>query len=228
MKTSRWLIPAVALAAVLVAGCGGTSAPATPSAASLISGMKTSIQHATSVRMTGTVTTGGQTLRLDLSMTKAGEMSGQIAAGQAAFTVLTTGGKSYIKVTASFLKYAKVPAAACAVMCDKYLLATGSLQSGLTGSISWSQMLDGSSKQINANNMTNTGKVTVNGQPAWALRSTDGGVGYVAAQGTPYLLRISAPKGQTGQIDFSEWNSVTIPPPPPASQVVDINKLFGH
>jgi hypothetical protein len=60
------------------------------------------------------------------------------------------------------------------------------------------------------------------------LRSTDGGVGYVAAQGTPYLLRISAPKGQTGQIDFSEWNSVTIPPPPPASQVVDINKLFGH
>jgi hypothetical protein len=190
--------------------------------------MKTSIQHATSVRMTGTVTTGGQTLRLDLSMTKAGEMSGQIAAGQAAFTVLTTGGKSYIKVTASFLKYAKVPAAACAVMCDKYLLATGSLQSGLTGSISWSQMLDGSSKQINANNMTNTGKVTVNGQPAWALRSTDGGVGYVAAQGTPYLLRISAPKGQTGQIDFSEWNSVTIPPPPPASQVVDINKLFGH
>lgn len=35
-------------------------------------------------------------------------------------------------------------------------------------------------------------------------------------------------KGQTGQLDFSEWNKVTIPLPPPASHVVNVNKLFGH
>jgi len=64
--------------------------------------------------------------------------------------------------------------------------------------------------------------VTVNGQPAWQMRLHDGSVAYVAAQGVPYPLRLM--KG-SDRIDFTQWNAVTIPPPPPASQVVDLSQL---
>jgi hypothetical protein len=66
--------------------------------------------------------------------------------------------------------------------------------------------------------------VTVNGRPAWQMRASDGSTVYVAAQGPPYPLRLT--KGPS-RIDFTQWNSVTIPPPPPASQVVDLSQLTG-
>jgi hypothetical protein len=64
--------------------------------------------------------------------------------------------------------------------------------------------------------------VTVHGQPAWQMKATDESTASVAAQGTPYLLRLA--KGSQ-HIDFTQWNSVTIPPPPPASKVVDLGQL---
>jgi len=54
------------------------------------------------------------------------------------------------------------------------------------------------------------------------MRLHDGSVAYVAAQGVPYPLRLM--KG-SDRIDFTQWNAVTIPPPPPASQVVDLSQL---
>jgi hypothetical protein len=56
------------------------------------------------------------------------------------------------------------------------------------------------------------------------MRASDGSTVYVAAQGPPYPLRLT--KGPS-RIDFTQWNSVTIPPPPPASQVVDLSQLTG-
>jgi hypothetical protein len=48
--------------------------------------------------------------------------------------------------------------------------------------------------------------------------------GEVAAQGPPYPLRLT--KGPS-RADFTQRNSVTIPPPPPASQIVDLSQLTG-
>jgi hypothetical protein len=64
--------------------------------------------------------------------------------------------------------------------------------------------------------------VTLNGQPAWQMRAGDGSMVYVAAQGAPYPLRVT--KG-VSRADFTQWNAVTIPPPPPAGQVVDLSQL---
>ena len=64
--------------------------------------------------------------------------------------------------------------------------------------------------------------VTVNGQRAWQMSVSSGGTAYVAARGTPYPLRmVQGPD----RIDFTRWNSVVIPPLPPASQVVDLSQL---
>ena len=135
MKRLGWLIPAAALAAVLAAGCGGPAAPAPPSPSGLVAGLKDALAHATSVRMKGTVASAGQTFSMDLSMTRSGELSGQLAVGAESFTVLVTGGTDSIKGEPAFLKYIKAPAGTCAVVCNKYLLAPGSLSSGLTGGI---------------------------------------------------------------------------------------------
>ena len=59
---------------------------------------------------------------------------------------------------------------------------------------------------------------------AWQMRASDGSTVYVAAQGPPYPLRLT--KGSS-RADFTQWNSVTIPPPPPASQIVDLSQLTG-
>ena len=227
MKRLGWLISAAALAAVLAAGCGGPAAPAPPSPSGLVAGMKDALAHATSVRMKGTVASAGQTFSMDLSMTRSGELPGHLAVGAESFTVLVTGGKTYIKVDAGFLKYIKAPAGTCAVVCNKYLLAPGSLSSGLTGGIGWPNLVEQPSKEVGASKLATGGTGMVNGQPARMLRAPHGSTRHVAAKGTPYLLRIVAPPGQTGRIDFTEWNHATILPPPPASEVIDLSQILG-
>ncbi len=242
------VIALAASAALLAAGCGsssgsgsgsgsggvsgasasaGSSTSATPSVSSLLSGMTTAFNQARSVHAAGTMATSGQTLMLDMSFTKTGEVSGTMAVGGASFYVLLTNGKAYIKVNAAFLKYVKAPAISCSLLCGKYLLASGSLK-GLTDSVSWSGMLAPIMKGPGASGASITGQATVDGQQAWVLKASDGSIGYIAAQGPPYLLRLTPPAGQgTGSIDFTQWNSATIPSPPPASQVIDLSQLTG-
>jgi hypothetical protein len=78
--------------------------------------------------------------------------------------------------------------------------------------------------QVSVPQLSYVRTVTVDGQPAWQMRASDGSTVYVAAQGPPYPLRLT--KGPS-RADFTQWNSVTIPPPPPASQVVDLSQLTG-
>ncbi len=57
------------------------------------------------------------------------------------------------------------------------------------------------------------GTKQVNGQAAVDLSDGQGGNLYVVAQGTPYLLRISAP-GSAGTLNFSEFGVAKIPTAP--------------
>ncbi len=237
---TRYRIPVIALAAatgLLATGCGSTQAgsststgaslSATPSVTSLISSMKAAFNTAHSFHGSGSAAQGGQTIKLDVSVNKAGEISGTMAIGGASFYVLLTQGKTYIKVNAAFLNYVKAPSGSCALLCGKYMLA-GSAFKGLTDTLSWSGLLGQVTKTFTASGSSITGQATVNGQRAWLIKAKDGTIVYVAAQGPAYLLRILLPASQGGgSVDFTQWDSATIPPPPPASQVVDLSKLSG-
>jgi hypothetical protein len=221
-KIRAAVISALAATALLAAGCSsgsGTSTSSGPSAAQI----KAAMLSASSVHMSGSVTQNGKPITINLSMTRSGDLYGTMAVSQAQFTVLSTGGKSFIKLSRSFVvNVVKAPASACAVMCGKYLKLSSSESAGMLGSLSMSgllhQMLKGSG------NIHYTGKSTIDGQPVWVARDS-GFVGYIAAQGKPYLLRIVGHSGAFGRIDFTQWNSVTIPPAPPASKVVDTSQL---
>lgn len=231
---TRFRVPLIALGAavaLLAAGCGGTSGAsaggATPTVSSLMSQMATATKQAQNVHLSGAVNNSGQNVRMNLDLAKAGGLAGTLGVAPSPDVyVLSTQGNVYIKVTAAYLQYLKAPAGACSSMCDKYLLATGSMKD-LTGSVGWTQIIAPIAKNASPDGVNITGKKTVNGQQAWELKAGDGTVVDIAAQGTPYLLRISTPGSSGGMLNFTDWNNVTIPAPPPASQVVDISKLTG-
>jgi hypothetical protein len=60
------------------------------------------------------------------------------------------------------------------------------------------------------------------GEPALRF-SHDGYTLIVAGKGTPYPLAISGRNGE--YLDFSDWNGVTLPPPPAASQLVNLSEI---
>ena len=233
MKRAGLLIPAVTLAAVVVAGCGGggsvsgspasSGAPAAagppPSATALAKQTTDAVAKATSVHISAEVLQGSTLAALDLSMTRAGEMSGQISLNNAPVTVLVTQGQTYIKLTAEALKAEGLPSAACSLMCGKYLKMPAKEAEGMLSGIGWSDLV-GQSSTLPTWSYVQT--VTVTGQPAWEMRVAGQGTAYVAATGQPYPLRLVQ---GSNHVDFTQWDNANIPPPPHASQVDDLSQV---
>lgn len=228
MRSRHWLAGcAIAVSALLATGCGGGGAgsgSATPAPSSLGTSMLTAIRQASSVHLSAVVSQGSQHITLDLSMSKTGGAAGTVAMGAAPFSILTTGGKTYLKLSASSLEFMHLPTSVCATFCTKWLLVPSGEAKSMD--FSWASFVGSLSHGNPGQGGTVTGAATVKGQRAWVLKANDGSRIYVAASGPAYPLRVVAP-GTQGHLDFTQWNSVTIPPPPPASKVVDISKLGG-
>jgi hypothetical protein len=231
VNIARWAaLPAALAISFAAGGCGGSgsggsTAPSPPSTPTLTNQVRTAVRDASSVHIDGTVNQASRSIGMNLSMTRSGEVSGQLSANGAGFTVLSTQGSTYIKVTGAFLRYLKLPSTACNLVCGKYLKATPTQASSLVGQLSMARVfgkLDSSSPPT----LHYSGTATVNGQTAWKYHSSDGGTVYVAAHGKPYPLRLTA-SSDRGQLTFSKWDSVSIPGPPPSSQVVDLSQLHG-
>ena len=213
-------------AVLLAAGCGAGSS--NPSTDSLISSMKATANAARSVHISGSIVMQGQVVKIDMSFSRSGDASGTVSAGPVAYSIIVTGGKTYMAPNSAYLKQQGVPAKYCPVLCGKYANISSSGQQGVSSSLSMSAILGKALKALNPSGMPVTAKQTVNGQTAWVLTASDG-TGYIAAQGKPYLLRVTGTGPGTGgtgsSADFTQWNAATIPGPPPASQMVDTSKL---
>jgi len=228
-------VVAASVTTLLVASCGGgssgaasasrsagvSSAPVAspPAAATLVRQVDSAVANARSVHVKATVTQGGSTVGLNVDLTRANDMSGEIIYKNAPLTMLVRNGRAYLKLTAAAAKAMGLPSTACVLMCGKYLELTASQSQSMLGGLGWSSFL-GPSNPVPQLHYVRT--VTVNGQAAWQLSVTGEGTAYVAAQGTPYPLRMVQ---GANRIDFTRWNSVVIPPLPPASQVVDLGQL---
>lgn len=231
----------LALAGCGLVGCGtGGPAPATspaahattspaqaaPTANVLLGRSITAVNKATSVRMSGTYAQGSATMSLNLILSRSGGTYGTMNPGTGGFTLLVSGGNAYIKVSAAFLRQEKLPTAACTLMCGKWLEMPAS-QYGLNNDFNWNGLFGQMDKSLrNAPSTVRAqGPVTVDGSPAWKLTDIgDTAAIYIAAQGTPYPVRIVGPHNQ-GSFTFSEWNTATIPSPPPASEVISLSQL---
>jgi hypothetical protein len=244
VKILRWWAGSAAVVATtLVAACGSGSSGTTSSASSsplasgsatastaasvgpppatlrLVKQVNSAAANASSVHITATLAQAGNNASLNFSLTRSNEAYGQISYRNRPVTVLTTRGHTYLKLTAAALKAMSLPSSVCVLMCNKYLKMTAGQSSSFLSGLGWADLV-GSTSSLPRLHYVRT--LTVNGLPAWEMSVTGGGTIDVAAQGTPFPLRLV--KG-ADQVDFTEWNSVTIPPPPPAKQVVNLSQL---
>lgn len=64
----------------------------------------------------------------------------------------------------------------------------------------------------------------IDGMQAVGLESAQGTL-WIATEGEPYPIKITAPKGQSGSLTMSGWNQPVTITPPPQDEVVDISTL---
>jgi hypothetical protein len=223
--------------AVLLAGCGAPPAvhaaalsSASRSPSQTVAQMRQAVRAASSVHLSGVLSNGGKPIGLNLGLIRSGEFSGTLTQNGIPLTVIDAGGKAYVKATAAYLRELRAPAAVCSVMCGKYVEVTPAQARSLSGSLSMSALLSSFSGKLPP--LTNAGTTTVNGQKGQVLRGPDGSRLVVAATGTPYPLQAVGRQGAGGQqsngtLNFSQWNAVPRPVPPPASQVVNLSKITG-
>lgn len=119
-------------------------------------------------------------------------------------------------------RWQKFPPGVCALMCGKWLKESGSGLRSLTGDAGWAKIVTPFEVAMARETVSYQGKATVNGQPVLKLNFAGVGMVYVAAQGTPYPLRIQS---GANQLTYSDWNTAALPPPPPASKVITNSQL---
>ena len=223
--TRRLAVLTAALAAGLLAACGGGSGSATgPTVGTLIPQMQSAVAHARSVRMSGSGDDAGQHVTLDLIFAKPAGLEGTFSEGSKSFSVLQTAGKSFVKIDQQFLTQSGAPSTVCATLCGKYVAipssSTSSLTSGLSLSALYSQVI--SKFPVKSTSKDVFTPTTYHGQAAYRLAVRQGTI-VVASSSPHYPLAITS-TGQ-GAIEFSQWDTASVPGPPPASQVVNPSRL---
>jgi len=217
-----------ALAVLLAAGlaASGCSSPPAGSktAAKLMPQVQALARGAKSVHITGSAIQGAQTFTMNVSFSGT-SAAGTIGSGGGRFYLMLLNGNAFIKLNAAFLKEAKLPASACTTACGKYVQLPAASISQLTGAFTMHALVNQAFSTKTIDSAAASGCVfspaTLDGQPV--LQCHQGGYTVdVAAHGNPYMLLITGPNEH---IAFSDWNSVTLPPPPPARQVINLSKL---
>jgi hypothetical protein len=215
-------------AAVVVGGCGSSSAPSEPGGAALVAAAQKSVSKATSVHVDGVEPDNG--LPVDLSINSAGDLSGTIRVDGASTEIIRVGGKTYLKLTSQILRQDRARAGACAVACGKWTRLSPTQATELVGPYTMTSLV-GAVSAVSAVGLSSLGKVTdtgsakISGRPVWVLREPDGSIVDVSQDSKHYPLEVRSSAGSSSVQQYSQWNSVPTPTAPPASQIVRRNRL---
>lgn len=184
-------------------------------------------QAAPTVRISGTVVSGGQTYRLDMRLRADGGV-GEVTAKGATFQLLRVGGDLYLKAGADFYGTGddKDSKAAAAKLNGKYVkvpVGDPAYQrfSGFTDKkvlLADLFVLDGT-LEVGARRTVGTTKTI-------ELTGSGGGILDVSLQGSPYPLRYQR-AGNAGTLALADWGEDFTLAAPARSQVVDYGKTVG-
>jgi hypothetical protein len=225
LRKVRWSAFVIALTVGFAVSACNAPPAGSKTAAGLMPEVQTASGTATSVHVSGSVIQGRQTTSIDVSI-DGNSVAGTLGAYGTTFYVLSLDGNSFVKLNAAFLKVENAPASLCATVCGKYveLSASGAIQ--ITALLSMQQLVKEVFNNTNMSSAAASGCVfspaTLNGQSVLQCRQGNYTLA-VAAHGKPYLVYWGGPHGQ--HLAFSDWNSVTLPTAPPASQVVNLTDL---
>jgi hypothetical protein len=223
------LLAIAALVIVVIAACDGTSssgaAARSEPAGQVIANVHRAVADARSVHLTGQERRGSTLVTLDVSFS-GHEVAGTVGENGTTFDVLALGSNVYVKVDPSVLQLAQLPASLCTHFCGHFVELPASTVEKLTGNVSLSSVTAEAFSGALASQAKKPGAkfepATVGGKPVLRY-SSKGYTLAVARTGPAYPVLYTAPDGS--HITFSDWNSVRLPGPPPASQVVSLSQL---
>jgi hypothetical protein len=223
------LVRGTGLAILLATGLTMSACSSTPAgaetASKIVPKMQAAAESATSVHIAGSVTQGSKTTTIDASFSGV-HVAGSVGVYGTSFYVLSLAGAAYVKLNPGFLKVENAPANLCATICGKYVELPGASAIEITELLSMQQIVNEVFSASNLHPIAASGclftPAVLDGQSV--LECHQGAYALaVAAHGRPYLVYWGGPHGQ--HLAFSDWNSVTLPPAPSASQVVDVSAL---
>jgi hypothetical protein len=227
MHTRKLLITlsAASLAMAALAGCGGSSTNGVESKSptAIIAAARQAAEGAKSVRIAGSVSSGGTLLKLDLRIEQGVGAKGTISEGPLSFELVRVGSSVYIKGSAAFYEHFAGTEAA-KLLQGKWLQAPAdSGEFATLGSLTNMHQLLGTVLGEHGS-LAKGGTSTVDGRKVVSVKDqSKGGVLYVATTGKPYPIQISKSGGSGGKVTFDQWNGpVSIAAP---SNAINIAKL---
>jgi len=240
MRTSRLMSAVAVSAALLLAGCGGSSSSgassSSPSASSngvadltadqILAKSTAAAKAQSSVHVSGKGSSGAQSLALDLQLAKGKGGYGTITFGTDKLSIVSDGTTVYFKGDKNFWTN-QASAQAATDIGDRWLKAPVSNQSfaSLAQFADFDTAVGQFIKPDGA--ITKGDQKDISGQPAIALKSTNGSL-WVATTGEPLPLQIS--DGKPGEeLTFADWGkAIDVKSQIPAEKdTIDLSKLGG-
>ena len=228
----RALVLSLALAGVLLAGCGSSDKSAKSNgeeakpAAKVLADAKAAASNASSAHVSGGIKSEGTPITLDLTTVRGKGAKGSMSTSGLKFDLVRVGDTLYIRGSDEFLKHFAGGVAA-QLLHDKWLKASAT--HGRLKSLAPLTNLGALFARVSAQHgkLVNEGTKTYKGEAVVVIRDTsDNSKLYVAATGKPYPVAIvGGKKGETGTIAFDDWNkSVSLTAPDGA---IDISQFGG-
>lgn len=181
---------------------------------------------AKNVHYAGKLTSGGTAVSLDISVTPA-RSGGSITENGATIQIIGAGSEVYLRASGPSWTKLTGSSADGQLLANRWIKASSKNAdfkglSQLTNLGSLFGSLQPSGK------LTKGGTTKINGQSAVIVKSTKGGILYIADSGTPYILRLVQTKGSdgSGQITFDHYGSAN--PPAVPSNAIDFNQLVKN
>jgi hypothetical protein len=218
-----WLVSALVVAGA-VSACGGSSGNgiASKSPDAIFSAATAAIAGVKSLRVSGSVASGGSTIGLNLNLVSGKGGRGQMSEGGLSFQMVVLNQVVYINGSPAFWRHYG-GAAAAQLFAGKWLKAPAS---GSFASVALLTNLHDLIGKLLSNHgtLTKGATTTVDGQKVVAIKDmTHGGTLYVATTGKPYPVEIVSSGPQGGQIAFDRINeSVSLAAP---ANAIDISQL---
>jgi hypothetical protein len=221
--------------ALVGAGCGGSSSPTTTKngtdlaskpATQVVAASVKAADAASSLHMSGTVSTKGKPIGIDMSIAKDNGATGSITLNGHKVELVIIGSNGYMKGDGAFWSQfgGSAGATIAQLLQGKWLkFPVNNAQFRPIIAFSSAKALFAQLKSGADSHLQNKGTTTYKGQSVIAIDDgTQNGTFYVAATGTPYPVALVKTGSSSGAIAFSDWNQ-------PVSLTAPTNVLdFSH
>jgi len=208
----------VAIGLVTPASAASSNGVANKSASQIVTAATSAVNGASSFTYGGTTRSSGVSTGLKISLSSSGDGQGTLTSSGQPVKLIKIGDTLYVSSTKAF--WTKNLGASAGQTLGTQWVAASSTDSNYAGIANLFQAQEITGQFLSTSGTTYTkGKTsTINGQPVVAVVGKSGGTVntiYVATTGKAYVIRITAPGGNGGTLNFTNYNKPVNPTAPP-------------